>query len=72
MVKPTQHLEPTPLYFEIIEHAPRAKAGSKGLAIATGNLSEELVREMNEIRDVLTPHMNRKHFTDPKGTYVSG
>ena len=38
---------------EIIEHALRAKAGRRGLAIAQGETSEELRKEMHEIQEVL-------------------
>ena len=60
---------------EIIEQALRAKAGRRGLAIAQGETSPELRREMNEIQEVL----GRLHeqtefysqFRDGK-PYVSG
>ena len=38
---------------EMIEHALRAKAGRRGLALAQGETSPELRREMNEIQEVL-------------------
>ena len=37
---------------EIIEHALRAKAGRRGLAIAQGETSEELRKEMHEIQEM--------------------
>ena len=61
---------------EIIEHALRAKAGRRGLAIAQGETSPELRREMNEIQEVLGKIHNQKNyyakFKDGKTTYVSG
>ena len=73
MVKPNTTFKLSVRDIEIIEHALRAKAGRRGLAIATGNHSEELVREMNEIRDVLGRIHEQKTFYRPnKGTYVSG
>jgi hypothetical protein len=60
---------------EIIEHALRAKAGRRGLAIAQGETSPELRQEMNEIQEVLGKIHNQKNhyakFNDGK-TYVSG
>lgn len=60
---------------EIIEHALRAKAGRRGLAIAQGETSPELRREMNEIQEVLGRLHDQKifysKFKDGK-PYVSG
>jgi len=60
---------------EIIEHALRAKAGRRGLAIAQGETSPQLREEMNEIQEVLGKIHNQKNhyakFNDGK-TYVSG
>ena len=60
---------------EIIEHALRAKAGRRGLAIAQGETSEELRREMHEIQEVLGRIHEQKNsyakFPDGK-PYVSG
>lgn len=38
---------------EVIEHALRAKAGRRGLAIANGETSPELKAEMHEIQELL-------------------
>tara|TARA_B100000965_G_scaffold102480_1_gene84287 strand:+ start:2791 stop:3018 length:228 start_codon:yes stop_codon:yes gene_type:complete len=60
---------------EIIEHALRAKAGRRGLAIAQGETSPELRQEMNEIQDVLGKiHGQKIHYAKFKDgkTYVSG
>ena len=60
---------------EIIEQALRAKAGRRGLAIAQGETSPELRREMNEIQEVLGRLHEQKEFysqvRDGK-PYVSG
>ena len=60
---------------EVIEHALRAKAGRRGLAIAQGETSPELRREMNEIQEVLGRIHEQKEFysrfKDGK-PYVSG
>ena len=58
---------------EIIEHALRAKAGRRGLAIAQGETSPELRKEMNEIQEVLEKFITKIYakFKDGK-TYVSG
>ena len=60
---------------EIIEHALRAKAGRRGLAIAQGETSPELRREMNEIQEVLGRlHEQKELYTKIKDgkPYVSG
>ena len=58
---------------EVIEHALRAKAGRRGIAIASGNYSEELRREMLEIQDLLGKIHDQKVWYRPKEkTYVSG
>ena len=60
---------------EIIEHALRAKAGRRGLAIANGATSEQLRAEMNEIQDLLGRiHDQKTWYTKmPKDQpYVSG
>ena len=61
---------------EIIEHALRAKAGRRGLAIAQGETSPQLREEMNEIQELLGKIHNQKNyyakFKDGKTTYVSG
>tara|TARA_B100000941_G_C28243946_1_gene417956 strand:- start:264 stop:491 length:228 start_codon:yes stop_codon:yes gene_type:complete len=60
---------------EIIEHALRAKAGRRGLAIAQGQTSPQLREEMNEIQEVLGRIHEQKNFYAKfkDGTpYVSG
>ena len=60
---------------EVIEHALRAKAGRRGLAIAQGETSPQLKQEMMEIQELLGRIHNQKNhyakFTDGK-PYVSG
>jgi len=58
---------------EVIEHALRAKAGRRGIAIASGNYSEELRKEMLEIQELLGKLHDQKVWYRPKEkTYVSG
>ena len=60
---------------EVIEHALRAKAGRRGLAIANGETSPQLREEMNEIQELLGRIHDQKvfysKFKDGK-PYVSG
>ena len=76
MAKPNTTFDLSIRDIEIIEHALRAKAGRRGLAIAQGETSPELRREMNEIQEVLGKIHNQKNyyakFKDGKTTYVSG
>jgi hypothetical protein len=60
---------------EIIEHALRAKAGRRGLAIANGETSPQLKQEMHEIQELLGRIHEQKvwYHKMPKGQiYVSG
>ena len=58
---------------EVIEHALRAKAGRRGITIASGNYSDELRREMLEIQELLGKLHDQKVWYRPKEkTYVSG
>ena len=58
---------------EVIEHALRAKAGRRGIAIASGNHSEELRSELLEIQELLGKIHDQKVWYRPKEkTYVSG
>ena len=60
---------------EVIEHALRAKAGRRGMAIAQGETSPQLREEMHEIQALLGKIHNQKNyyakFKDGT-TYVSG
>ena len=75
VTKPNTTFELSVRDIEIIEHALRAKAGRRGLAIAQGETSPQLREEMNEIQEVLGKIHNQKNhyakFNDGK-TYVSG
>ena len=53
MAKPNTLFKLSVRDIEIIEHALRAKAGRRGLAIAQGETSPQLREEMNEIQEVL-------------------
>lgn len=58
---------------EIIEHALRAKAGRRGIAIASGDTSEKLKEEMHEIQDLLGRLHHQKNWYRPKDKiYVGG
>ena len=75
MSKPNKLFELSVRDIEVIEHALRAKAGRRGLAIAQGAASPELRREMNEIQEVLGKiHNQKNHYAKFKDgrTYVSG
>ena len=52
MAKPNTTFKLSIRDVEIIEHALRAKAGRRGLAIAQGETSPQLREEMNEIQEV--------------------
>ena len=75
MTKPNTTFELSIRDVEIIEHALRAKAGRRGLAIAQGETSPELKREMHEIQEVLGRiHQQKNYYAKFKNgqTYVSG
>ena len=75
MTKPNTTFKLSIRDVEIIEHALRAKAGRRGLAIAQGETSPELKREMHEIQDVLGRiHQQKNYYAKFKNgqTYVSG
>lgn len=58
---------------EIIEQALRAKAGRRGIAIASGDVSEKFKEEMDEIQDLLGRIHHQKVWYRPKGEiYVGG
>ena len=62
MAKPNTLFKLSIRDIEIIEHALRAKAGRRGLAIAQGETSPQLRREMNEIQEVLGRIHEQKEF----------
>ena len=47
---------------EVIEHALRAKAGRRGLAIAMGETSQQLKDEMQELQELLGKIHQQKVF----------
>lgn len=53
VTKPNTKFELSVRDIEIIEHALRAKAGRRGLAIANGETSPQLREEMIEIQQLL-------------------
>ncbi len=57
---------------EIIEQALRAKAGRRGMAIASGETSAALRYEMHEIQELLGRIHNQKIFYKPKGFVPGG
>ena len=73
--KPNHQFTLTIRDVEIIEQALRAKAGRRGMSIATGETSPQLREEMTEIQELLGRIHNQKNhyakFTDGR-TYVSG
>ena len=72
-MKPNTKFELSIRDIEIIEVALRAKAGRRGIAIATGSSSKEFKKEMYEIQDLLGRIHNQKHWFRPKDkTYVGG
>ena len=75
MTKPNTTFKLSIRDVEIIEHALRAKAGRRGMAIAQGETSPQLREEMNEIQEVLGRiHEQKEFYSKFKDgtTYVSG
>ena len=75
MTKPNTTFKLSIRDVEIIEHALRAKAGRRGMAIAQGETSPQLREEMREIQEVLGRLHEQNNFyskfKDGK-PYVSG
>jgi ribonuclease PH len=74
-MKPNTKFELSVRDIEIIEHALRAKAGRRGLAIANGETSPQLKQEMHEIQELLGRIHEQTvwYHKMPKGQiYVSG
>ena len=65
-MKPNKNFELSVRDIEVIEHALRAKAGRRGLAIASGNVSEKLKEEMHEIQELLGRIHHQKVWYTPK------
>ena len=75
MAKPNTTFKLSIRDVEIIEHALRAKAGRRGMAIAQGETSPQLREEKNEIQEVLGRIHEQKEFNSKfkdGTTYVSG
>jgi len=75
MNKPNTTFELSIRDVEIIEHALRAKAGRRGLAIAQGETSPQLKQEMIEIQELLGRiHHQKNFYAEFKDgtTYISG
>lgn len=76
MAKPNTTFKLSVRDIEVIEHALRAKAGRRGLAIAQGETSPQLREEMNEIQELLGRIHEQKvwysNFQNKKHPYVSG
>lgn len=71
-MKPNEKFELSVRDIEIIEHALRAKAGRRGLAIAQGETSEKLREEMHEIQELLGRIHSQKNWYRPKDKFVPG
>ena len=75
MVKPNTTFNLSIRDIEVIEHALRAKAGRRGLAIAQGETSPQLRAEMHELQELLGKiHDQKKYYAKFKDgtTYISG
>jgi len=66
IMKPNKKFELDVRDIEIIEQALRAKAGRRGMAIASGETSKKLKEEMHEIQDLLGRIHNQKNWYSPK------
>tara|TARA_B100002019_G_scaffold25895_1_gene19765 strand:+ start:135 stop:350 length:216 start_codon:yes stop_codon:yes gene_type:complete len=71
-MKPNKKFDLSIRDIEIIEQALRAKAGRRGLAIAQGETSEELKKEMIEIQELLGRIHNQKNWFRPDKDYIGG
>ena len=67
MTKPNTTFKLSVRDVEIIEHALRAKAGRRGMAIAQGETSPQLREEMHEIQEVLGRLHEQKNFYSNQG-----
>jgi streptomycin 6-kinase len=71
-MKPNKSFELNVRDIEIIEQALTAKAGRRGLAIASGETSEKLKEEMHEIQELLGRIHHQKIWYSPKGFVPGG
>jgi len=65
-MKPNTKFELSIRDIEVIESALRNKAGRRGLAIATGHTSQQIVDEMREIQQLLGRIHDQKVWFTPK------
>ena len=74
MAKPNTKFNLSVRDIEVIEHALRAKAGRRGLAIAQGETSPQLRDEMMEIQSYWVEYTNKRYLpqTPKRHNYVSG
>ena len=72
IMKPNKKFELDVRDIEIIEQALRAKAGRRGMAIASGETSTTLREEMHEIQELLGRIHAQKNWFRPKDTFVPG
>ena len=70
-MKPNTQFELNVRDIEVIESALRAKAGRRGLAIATGETSQQVVDEMREIQNLLGRLHDQKVWYNP-GKWAPG
>ena len=70
-MKPNTQFELNVRDIEVIESALKAKAGRRGLAIATGETSQQVVDEMREIQNLLGRIHNQKVWYNP-GPWAPG
>jgi hypothetical protein len=71
-MKPNKQFELSIRDVEVIESALRAKAGRRGLAIAQGDVSTQLHKEMNEIQELLGRIHNQKNWYKPNDGCFQG
>jgi hypothetical protein len=71
-MKPNKQFELSIRDVEVIESALRAKAGRRGLAIAQGDVSAQLHKEMIEIQELLGRIHNQKNWFKPDGFVPGG
>ena len=72
MTAPNTQFELSVEDIDIIESALREKAGRRGLAIAQGDVSIQLHKEMNEIQTLLGKIHDQKVWYKPKGFVPGG
>ena len=72
-MRPNNKFELTVRDIEVIESALRAKAGRRGMAIAQGDVSDQLKEEMHEIQNLLGRIHNQKNwYKSVDGSFQGG